>query len=272
VARPFAAEGEAGLVDRSSRPHRSPTRLGTRAEEEVEALRRRRLTGPAVARRLGRPVSTVGRVLRRRGLGRLAALDPREPAVRYERERPGELVHMDIKKPGRIDGVGRRITGDRGGRSSRRGTGWEYLHVAVDDRSRLAYTELLPGEGQDDASGFLGRAVAWFAGRGVAVERATTDNGSAYDSRRFSAERERHGVRHKRTRPYTPRTNGKAERFIQTSLREWACLRPFGTSAERAAAMRPWLHGYNTVRPHAALGGKPPVSRLPGDNLLGNDS
>ena len=266
-----AAHGEAGLVDRSSRPHRSPARLAVEAEGEIEALRRQRRSGPAIARRLGRPVSTIGVVLRRRGLGRLAALEPRPPVIRYARERPGELIHIDTKKLGRISRIGHRITGDRSGQSSHRGVGWEHLHVAIDDASRLAYTELLPDERKHSAVAFLGRALAWFASHGVTVERVMSDNGSAYKSRLFAATIAAHGLRHIRTRPYTPKTNGKAERFIQTSLREWAYAAPFDTSAERAAAMPTWLCDYNSLRPHSALGGKPPISRIARDNLLGND-
>jgi transposase InsO family protein len=267
----FAAESEAGLRDRSSRPNRSPTRLGEDAEAEIERLRRERLSGPAIARQARRPVSTVGAVLRRRGLGRLGALDPKPPALRYERERPGELIHLDTKKLGRIDGIGHRITGDRRGQSTKRGTGWEALHVAVDDNSRLAYTELLPDERKESAVAFLQRARTWFALHGVAIERVMTDNGSAYKSQVFRTALSAAGIHHKRTRPYTPRTNGKAERFIQTSLREWAYAAPYNSSAERAAAMPAWLCSYNSRRPHSALGGHPPVSRLPKDNVLGND-
>jgi transposase InsO family protein len=268
----FVAEGEAGLRDRSSRPHRCPTRLGEEAEAEIERLRRDRLSGPSIARQARRPVSTVGVVLRRLGLGRLQALDPKPHTLRYERERPGELIHIDTKKLGRIDGIGHHITGDRRGQSSKRGTGWEALHVAVDDASRLAYTELLPDERQESAIAFLARARSWFASHGVAIERVMTDNGSAYKSRAFQAALGETGIRHKRTRPYTPRTNGKAERFIQTSLREWAYASPYRSSAERAAAMPAWLCSYNTRRPHSALGGQPPISRLPKDNVIGNDS
>ena len=271
-----AAEGEPGLADRSSRPHRSPTRLGTADEDAIETLRRQRLSSPAIARRLGRPVSTIGQVLRRRSLGRLSALDPRPPAMRYEREQPGELIHIDIKKLGRIDGIGHRITGNRAGQSNRRaagrGLGWEYLHVAIDDRSRLAFTQLLPSERKQDATAFLESSLAWFKQHGVTVQRVMTDNGSAYKSKLFTAALDRHGVAHKRTRPYTPKTNGKAERFIQSSIREWAYARPFNSSAERQDAMHPWLHDYNTARPHSALGGKPPVTRLNRDNVLGNDN
>jgi transposase InsO family protein len=212
----------------------------------------------------------VGLVLRRCGLGRLNTLDPQPQPIRYQRERPGELIHLDIKKLGRIAGIGHRITGDRTGRA--RGVGWVFLHVCVDDTSRLAYTEILPDERKASAVAFLERALAWFAGLGVAVERVMTDYGSAYVSRAFRVACETARVKHKRTRPYTPRTNGKAERFIQTSLREWAYLHAFNSSAERAGAMWPWLHAYNRHRPHAALGGKPPFIRLPKDNLLGNDT
>ena len=223
-----ASEGAPGLADRTSRPHRSPTRLSTADEDAIEALRRQRLSSPDIARRLGRPISTIGQVLRRRSLGRLSALDPRPPIVRYEREQPGELIHIDIKKLGRIDGVGHRITGNRTGQSNRRaigrGLGWEYLHVAIDDRSRLAFTQLLPGERKEDATAFLESSLAWFKQHGVTVQRVMTDNGSAYKSKLFADALDRNGVAHKRTRPYTPKTNGKAERFIQSSNRR-GCLR-----------------------------------------------
>ena len=268
----FAVEGEAGLRDRSSRPHRSPARLSATAQAEIAALRRRRLSGPAIARQLGRPVSSVGVALRRLGLGRLAALDPPRQVIRYERERPGELIHIDIKKLGRIEGIGHRITGDRAGQSRARGIGWEFLHVAIDDASRLAYTALMPDEKQESAIRFLEDALAWFAAHGVVVERVMTDNGSAYRSKLFAAALQTRGLTHKRTRPCTPRTNGKAERFIQTSLREWAYARAFHSSNDRAQHMPSWLRAYNTKRPHAAPGGKPPISRIARDNLLGNDS
>ena len=267
----FAAEGEPGLRDRSSRPHRAPAELPAAAKAEIEALRRQRLSGPAIARQLGRPVSTVGVALRRLGLGRLAALDPPRQVIRYQRERPGELIHLDIKKLGRIDGIGHRITGNRIGQSSKRGTGWEYLHVAIDDASRLAYTALMPNEKKESAVRFLDDALVWFAAHGVIVERVMTDNGSAFKSKLFAAAIQALGLKHKRTRPYTPRTNGKAERFIQTSLREWVYASPFHSSAERARAMPAWLCRYNSLRPHSALGGNPPISRITRDNVLGND-
>jgi transposase InsO family protein len=267
----YAAEGAAGLRDRSSRPHHSPTRLDAGVAAEIERLRRQRLSGPAIARRLGRPVSTIGAVLRRRGLGRLASLEPRPPVIRYERAHPGELIHLDIKKLGRIAGLGHRITGDRRGQSAKRGTGWEDLHVAVDDASRLAYTELLPDEKKESATAFLIRALGWLERHGVTVARVMTDNGSCYRSGLFRQTCAAAEARHIRTRPYTPRTNGKAERFIQTCLREWAYASPYHTSVERAAAMPAWLCDYNTQRPHSALDGKPPISRLAADNVLANN-
>jgi transposase InsO family protein len=237
--------------------------LDEQAENAVLALRRQRLTGPSIGRRLGRPVSTIGVVLRRHGLGRLRAIDPRPPVIRYQRERPGELIHIDIKKLGRIEGVGHRITGDRAGQSNRRavgrGLGWEYVHVAVDDASRLAYTEMLPNERKESAVAFTARAIDWFARHGAPVERIMTDNGSAYKSHVFRELLATRGIKHKRTRPYTPRTNGKAERFIQTSLREWAYAQPFASSVERAKAMLPWITDYNHARPHCALDHKPPL-------------
>jgi transposase InsO family protein len=268
----FAAEGAAGLADRSSRPHSCPSRLDGAAEAEIERLRRERLSGPAIARRLGRPVSTVGRALRRLGLGRLRALDAPMPVIRYERDKPGELIHIDSKKLGRIDGIGHRITGDRTGQSNKRGTGWEALHVAIDDNSRLAYTEILPDEKKTSATAFLERALVFFQRHGIKVERVMTDNGSAYKSHLFRNTLAAKGIKHKRTRPYTPRTNGKAERFIQTSLREWLYASPYESSAQRTAAMPAWLCDYNNRRPHAALGGKPSITRLIKDNVLGNDT
>ena len=209
-------------------------------------------------------------MLRRRGLSARPALEPRPPLIRYERERPGELIHIDPKKLGRIDGIGHRITGDRRRRSSKRRAGWEALHVAVDDRSRLADTAILPDETKQSACAFLARALAFFARHGVSVERVMTDNGAACKSRAFRDAPAQAGVTHKRTRPYTPRTNGKAERFIQTSLREWASASPYQSSDARTQAMPAWLCDYNSRRPRSALGGKPPITRLPKDNLLGN--
>lgn len=236
---------------------------------QVEQLRRQRMTGPAIARALGMARSTVGLVLRRLGLGKLKQLEPRPQILRYERSRPGEMIHLDIKKLGRFDVAGHRITGDRqAGRSYR--AGWDFLHVCVDDASRLAYTEILPSERKEDTAAFLQRALAWLARHGVTVERVMTDNGSAYRSGLFRQAVAKAGARHVRTRPYTPRTNGKAERFIQTSLREWAYAKPYRSSAERSQAIGPWTDAYNLTRPHAGIGGLTPWQRV--NNLLGNDS
>jgi transposase InsO family protein len=269
----WRAGGEPALNDRSSAPARSPRRLPAEVTAAIERLRRQRLSGPQIARRLGLPLSTVGGILRRLGLGKLAALEPRPPVVRYQRERPGELIHIDTKKLGRIAGIGHRITGRRFGMINRhRGIGWEALHVAVDDASRLSYSEILPDERKASATAFLDRALGWFGRHGVAVERVMTDNGSAYRSHDFRRACADAGLRHLRTRPYTPRTNGKAERFIQTVMRECAYAWPFASSQERALALPRWLHLYNVHRPHAALAGRPPITRLAMNNLLDNDS
>ena len=262
--------GERHLHDRSSAPRRCPHRTADDCVAEIARLRRERMTGPAIARALAMPRSTVGAVLRRLGLGKLSMLDPKPAVMRYERAMPGELIHLDIKTLGKIDGVGHRITGYRERCHRARGIGHEHLHVAIDDASRLAYTEILPSLGQDDATGFLRRALAWYRRLGVRVERVMTDNGSAYRSKQFAKALKEAGARHLRTRPYTPKTNGKAERFIQTSLREWAYARPYASSDERTKAISPWIENYNLSRPHAGIGGHSPWSRL--NNLLGNDN
>jgi transposase InsO family protein len=261
--------GDRQLADRSSAPHRCPGRLGPEQVASIERLRRERRSGPAIARLLGMARSTVGLVLRRLGLNRLDRLEPRPPAIRYERQRPGEMIHLDIKSLGRFERIGHRISGDRTGQSRSRGIGWDHLHVAIDDASRLAYTEVLPSLGREDATAFLTRALDWFARLGVQVERVMTDNGSAYRSSLFATALQQAGVRHVRTRPYTPRTNGKAERFIQTSLREWAYARPYLSSQHRNQAIGPWTDAYNLTRPHAGIAGLSPFQRL--NNLLGND-
>jgi transposase InsO family protein len=261
--------GERRHHDRSSAPRRCPHRTPQRRVAEIEQLRRQRMSGPKIAQALGLAGSTVGAVLRRLGLGKLANLDPKPPVVRYERSAPGEMIHLDIKKLGRFDVEGHRITGDRRkGRS--RHAGWDFLHVCVDDASRLAYTEILPSEGQVDTTAFLERALAWLGRHGVSVERVMTDNGSAYRSKLFAKALQTAGARHVRTRPYTPRTNGKAERFIQTSLREWAYARPYRSSAERTLAIGPWTDSYNLARPHSGIKGLTPWQRV--NNLLGNDT
>jgi transposase InsO family protein len=263
----YRAGGEIALQDRSSTPARYRDPPPSERDEAIERLRRERQSGRGIAEQLGLPRSTVGSVLRRLGLGRLANLDPKPPIVRYQRARPGELLHFDTKKLGRIDGVGHRITGQHSGMVKNRGIGWEVLHVCIDDASRLAYTELLPDEKKESAIAFLDRALDWFARHGVTVERIMTDNGSAYRSHAFRDRLAALALRHIRTRPYTPRTNGKAERFIQTSLREWAYARAYQSSAERGNAMQPWIADYNHTRPHSALGGLPPASKL--NNVLG---
>ena len=256
------------FTDRSSAPRRCPRRVSPQHVVQIEQLRRQKMTGPRIAATLGLARSTVGLVLRRLGLGKLKQLDPKPPIVRYERAQPGEMIHLDIKKLGRFGAPGHRITGDRQAGRSRQ-AGWDFLHVCVDDASRLAYTEILPSEGQYDTTAFLERALAWLSRHGVTVQRVMTDNGSAYRSRLFAGTLQRAGLRHVRTRPYTPRTNGKAERFIQTSLREWAHSRPYRSSEERSNAIVPWTNAYNLTRPHAGIGGLSPWQRL--NNLLGND-
>ncbi len=261
--------GERRHHDRSSAPRLCPRRTPQLRVSEIEQLRRQRMSGPRIAQALGMAVSTVGVVLRRLGLGKLANLDPKPEVIRYERAAPGEMIHLDIKKLGRFDKAGHRATGDRqAGRSYR--AGWDFLHVCVDDASRLAYTEILPSERKEDTTAFLERALAWLARHGIAVERVMTDNGSAYRSELFRQALAHAQARHVRTRPYTPRTNGKAERFIQTSLREWAYAKPYASSAERTQAIGPWTDAYNLTRPHAGIKGLTPWQRV--NNLLGNDT
>jgi transposase InsO family protein len=266
----FRAEGRAGLADRSSRPHRLHRPTPAATVEKIEALRRQRFAGRQIAQECGVSPATVSRVLRRLGLNRLAALEPAEPVRRYERERPGELIHIDIKKLGRFERVGHRITGQRTGQSNSRGVGGEYLHLAIDDHSRLAYSQILPDEKRGSCLRFLFDALGFFRRHGVAVERVMTDNGSAFRSRRYARALRRLRIKHTRTRPYTPKTNGKAERFVQTSLREWAYAKAYETSEQRKAELGAFLFRYNWRRPHMSLGAKPPISRLglSEDNLL----
>lgn len=256
----YREAGEAALVDRSSRPRRMPRQAHPDRVEEVIRLRRRRSTGPQIAARVGLSTATVARILARHGLSRLKSLEPKEPVVRYQRERPGELIHVDIKKLGRIGRVGHRIHGDRTTRV--RGIGWEFVHVAIDDASRLAYAEVLPNERSPSSTGFLRRSVAWFQSRGLRVQAVMSDNGSCYVSHRFKATCQKLQLRHLRTRPYRPRTNGKAERFIQTLLREWAYKRPYSTSIQRTDRLPRYLNHYNLRRPHAALNKRTPAQRL----------
>jgi transposase InsO family protein len=266
----FQAEGPAGLMDRSSRPHSSPGQTPPAACAAVEALRRQRHIGAQIAAEVGVSVATVSRILKRLGLNRLSALEPAEPVRRYERVAPGEIIHIDIKKLGKFNRIGHRITGDRTGQSNTRGVGWEYVHLAIDDHSRLAYSEILPDEKRGSCLRFLFNALRFFRSLGVRVERVMTDNGSSFRSRRYAKALRRLKIKHLRTKPYTPKTNGKAERFVQTSLREWAYAHAYDTSEQRAAQLPSWLHRYNWHRPHGSIGSKPPISRLAltEDNLL----
>jgi transposase InsO family protein len=269
VAR-FEAEGLAGLQDRSSRPDRLRQPTPQAVIDRIETLRRQRLTGKAIAGETGVSTATVSRVLKRLGLNRLRALEPVEPPRRYQRDRPGELIHIDIKKLGKFKKIGHRITGDRTGQSNNRGVGWEFVHVAIDDASRIAFSRVMKTERRGCAIAFLKAAVAYYASLGITAERVMTDNGSCYKAFAFRRACKRLGLRHIRTRPYTPRTNGKAERFIQTALREWAYARAYDTSRQRAAELPYWMHRYNWHRPHASIGSVPPISTLglPGNNLL----
>jgi transposase InsO family protein len=266
--RRYRAEGEPGLFDRSSAPRNVANRTAERRIEAIGALRRLRMTGPEIALCLGMAVSTVSGILTRSGLGRLWRLEP--PARRYERSRPGELIHIDVKKLGRIQHVGHRVTGSRRKRSATRGAGWEFVHVCVDDATRLAYVEVLDDERPMTAVGFLRRAVAFYAAHGIRVERLLTDNGNAYRSTLHAIACRAAGIKHLRTRPYRPQTNGKAERFIRTMLGGWAYGAIYRSSRERQAALSAWLEFYNWHRPHGSLSHKPPGARLAElNNLVG---
>ena len=274
----FRSEGPAGLVDRSSRPRavRQPTLAAT--VELIIALRRQRWTGHQIAKETKVSPATVSRVLRRVRLSRIRDLEPPEPVVRYERQTPGELIHVDIKKLGRFDQVGHRITGVRTRQSSTRGkragkawgAGWEFVHVCIDDASRIAFSQVLPDEKKESAVAFLKAALAYYASLGVTVTGVMSDNGACYKSHAFRDLCRQLGLKHIRTKPYTPKTNGKAERFVQTSLREWAYAKAYQTSDQRAAELAPWLHRYNWHRPHGGIKSQTPISRLcmTQDNLL----
>lgn len=271
----YRAEGFGGLQDRPSRPKklRNPTPAHT--VERIIALRRRRWTGKHIAQEVGVSSATVSRVLKRAGLSRLKDLEPPQPVRRYERKTPGEMIHLDIKKLGRFKRPGHRVTGDRRGQSTPRtskqgGYGWEYVHVAIDDHSRLSFTQLHANEKAVSAVKHLEAAVAWYRKLGVKVERVMTDNGACYKAKDFAKACKRLNIRHIRTKPYTPKTNGKAERFIQTALREWAYARAYETSNQRAAQLPLWTHLYNWHRPHGGINDQTPISRLAlnQDNLL----
>jgi transposase InsO family protein len=254
------AEGAAGLADRSSRPLDPAGRMGAGWRTMILRLRHCRLTAAEIASRLGLARSTVAAELARLGLGQLAALEPKAPIRRYERRRPGDLVHLDIKKLARFDKPGHRVTGSRRGQNSR--VGFEYVHVCIDDYSRAAYVEVLDDETGDTCARFLARAVIWFASQGVTVRRVMTDNGVGYRSHLFRHAWQALGLRHLLTRPYTPKTNGKAERFIKTMLQDWAYAVPYGSSDSRNRQLPRWLKHYNQRRPHSAIGAAPPASRL----------
>jgi transposase InsO family protein len=262
----FKAEGTAGVADRSSRPHklRRPT------PPEIIALRRQRWTGKQIAKETATSPSTVSRVLRAARLSRMRDLEPAAPPVRYEYAEPGGLIHIDIKKLGRFERVGHRITGKRTGNASSRASGWEFVHVCIDDASRVAFSQVLVDEKKERAVAFLTAAVAYYASLGVTVRRVMTDNGSCYRSKAFAKTCARLGLKHIFTKPYTPKTNGKAERFVQTTLREWAYARAYPSSDHRAAALPGWLHRYNWHRPHGGIKSQTPISRLgfTEDNLL----
>jgi transposase InsO family protein len=276
----YRVEGELGLLDRSSAPSSIPHRTSERRVEAIAALRRLRFTGPEIAEVLSMPLSTVSGILTRIGMGRLGRLGL-QPAVRYQRERPGELVHIDVKKLGRIEGgAGKRITGikrnprrtrwDHLDSFSRNRIGWEFVHIAIDDCTRLAYAEVLQDEKATTVVSFLKRAVAFFARHGVTVEQLLTDNGSGYRSAVHTIACRVLGIKHLRTRAYRPQTNGKAERFIRTLLGGWAYGAIYRTSSERTAALDGWLWYYNHQRRHSALGHQPPIARLnERTNLLG---
>ena len=259
VAR-YQAEGPAGLSDRSSRPARQPRATPVRIVARITALRLQRQPGIQIARAVGVSPATVSRILRRAGLHRLDALEPAPPVRRYEREHPGELLHLDIKKLPRFQQPGHRVTGNR--RQCTPGAGWDYVHVCIDDHSRVGFAQIYPDETDATVTVFLRAAVAYVRDLGVHVTGVMTDNGGGYRSRVFQQCCARLGLRHLYTRPYTPRTNGKAERFIQTALREWAYARAYRTSRQRATRLTPWLHRYNWHRPHGSLNHQPPISRL----------
>jgi transposase InsO family protein len=277
----YREDGEAGLLDRPSTPRRVWNRTDERRTQLIAYLRRLRMTGPEIGEVLVMPTSTVSAVLQRIGLGKLSRLQPPESPNRYEKSRPGELLHLDVKKLGRISikGAGHRVTGHKRSQVTRRNrgpsrgaTGWEFCHVCVDDATRLAFVEVLADERARTAVAFLGRCLGFYRAHGVEVERVMTDNGSAYVSAVFALACRTLGIKHSRTRPYRPRTNGKAERFIRTMLAEWAYAAIYGSSKERTLALSGWLERYNTTRRHGALGHRPPIVRLrelAGNNLAG---
>jgi len=260
--------GSAGLADRSSRPQRLRNPTAQPVVERVETLRRQRWTGIRIAQHAGLSRATVSRILRRLKISRIRDLAPPAPVQRYEHKAPGDLLHLDIKKLGQFHAEGHRIHGDRSRKT--RGAGWEYVHVAIDDHSRIAFSAIYPNEKADSTVAFLYTALAYYERLGISFKALLTDNGPAYRSRAFAATCRALGLKHRFTRPYTPRTNGKAERFIQTALREWAYARSYQNSYQRGQQLNAWLHQYNWHRPHGSLGASPPISRarLDRNNLL----
>jgi transposase InsO family protein len=272
--RRYREEGQQGLFDRCSAPASVPLRTAEARVAVIATLRRLRMTAAEIAETLEMPLSTVSGILTRIGLGKLWRLEPLEPPNRYEKQRPGELVHVDVKKLGRIGRPGHRVTGRVSGAGHHRRDyhrGWEYVHVAIDDATRLVYVEVLDDEKAVTAVAFLRRAVAHFAAYGIRVERLMTDNGNAYRATIHALACKRLGIKHLRTRPYRPRTNGKAERFIRTMLGGWAYGAIYGNSDERRRALNGWLDFYNRRRPHRSLGRQAPIERLhalTGNNVL----
>jgi transposase InsO family protein len=266
--RRYREQGIAGLQDRSSRPHRSPR--GTSGERimEIERLRRQRWTGIRIAHQLELSHATISRVLRRLKLNRIRNLEPRQPPNRYEHPAPGDLLHLDIKRLVRIQRPSHRVTGNR--RDGVKGIGAEFLHIAIDDHTRIAFTAMYPDQTERSSTHFLNAAVAWYGGLGIAIRKVLTDNGPCYQANRFARTCSELNLKHRRTRPYTPRTNGKAERFIKTAINEWAYASTFQNSADRTASLPAWTHQYNWHRPHASLNQLPPISRAGIDvnNLL----
>src|SRR5208337_1681654 len=266
--RRYREAGRSGLRDRSSRPQRSPRRTSSELVERVERLRRERWTGIRIAQQLGLSQATVSRILTRLQLNRRHMLEAKIPIVRYEHAAPGDLLHLDIKKLARIIKPGHGITGNP--RDETRGAGWEFLYVAVDDHSSIAFTAMLPDEKAASSARFLHQAVAYFARLGIPVRRVMTDNGPCFYAHHFAQACRQLALKHIRTRIYTPRTNGKAERFIQTAIREWAYARLYQNSQDRNSHLNTWIHQYNWHRPHASLNQMPPISRAGLDNDVNN--
>ena len=262
----YKREGLSGMVDRSSRPHHSPRQTAQPIAQAIVKLRRERLCGAHISKRLGVSPATVSRILKRAGLSRLRDIEPKEPERRYEHACPGDMIHLDIKKLGRFERPGHRVTGDRARQANPRsrpkgGYGWEYVHVCIDDHSRLAFTQIYDNEKAVSAIAHLKAAVKYYQSMGINIKRVMTDNGSCYKSYAFADACKKLGIKHIRTKPYTPRTNGKAERFIKTAINEWAYARKYQTSEQRKQHLPIWTHNYNWHRPHSAINYKTPISR-----------